>query len=154
MFLTFVCGWLCAIYWSQVLSGEWRCNWNSADRRCSNCIWVINNSIAYKSAAYIRDLTVGDATHSFTRDLIIYPCLSNFNKVNKPPLRLRYGWVITSHSCMWMLLCIHALNPKLDLLIPVSKIELVAYLIKEVNQSLANLQLKFDGGLFTFGLNY
>ena len=29
--------------WSQVLSREWRCRWSSADRRCSNCIWVINN---------------------------------------------------------------------------------------------------------------
>ena len=29
------------------LSREWRCSWSSADRRCSNYIWVINNSIAY-----------------------------------------------------------------------------------------------------------
>ena len=34
------------MYWSQVLSQEWRCNWSSAERRCSNCIWVISNSIA------------------------------------------------------------------------------------------------------------
>ena len=26
---------------------EWRCSWSSADRRCSNYIWVIDNSIAY-----------------------------------------------------------------------------------------------------------
>ena len=36
-----------SIHWSQVLSGEWRCSWSSADRRCSNYIWVINNLIAY-----------------------------------------------------------------------------------------------------------
>ena len=35
------------IRWSQVLSWEWRCSWSSADRRCSNYIWVINNLIAY-----------------------------------------------------------------------------------------------------------
>ena len=35
------------IYWSQVFSGEWRCSWGSADRRCSNYIWVINNFIAH-----------------------------------------------------------------------------------------------------------
>ena len=29
---------------SQVLSGEWRCNWS---QRCSNYIWVTNNFIAY-----------------------------------------------------------------------------------------------------------
>ena len=58
MFLVPACSCLCTIYWSQVLSGEWRCSWSSADRRCSNYIWVINNSIAYESASYIRDLMV------------------------------------------------------------------------------------------------
>ena len=50
------CSCLCAIYWSQVLSGEWRCSWSSAESRCSNYIWVIGNFIAYLSAPYIRDL--------------------------------------------------------------------------------------------------
>ena len=36
----------------------WRCSWSSADRRCSNYIWVINIFIAYWGAPYIRDLTV------------------------------------------------------------------------------------------------
>ena len=49
---------LCPIHWNQVFSREWRCNWGSADRRCSNCIWVINNVIAYKGATYIRGLMV------------------------------------------------------------------------------------------------
>ena len=44
------------IHWSQVLSLEWRYSWSSADRRCSNYIWVINNFIVYKGAIYIRDL--------------------------------------------------------------------------------------------------
>ena len=56
------CSGLCATYWSQVLSGEWRCSWSSADRQCSNCIWLINNWIAYKGASYIRDLTVPDVS--------------------------------------------------------------------------------------------
>ena len=50
---------LCPIYWSHVLSRKWRCSWSSADRRCSNYIWVINNLIAHKGASAIRDLTVG-----------------------------------------------------------------------------------------------
>ena len=58
MFLVSVCSGLCAVYWSQVSSGEWRCSWSRADRRCSNYIWVINNLIFYQSASYIRDLTV------------------------------------------------------------------------------------------------
>ena len=58
MFLVSVCSCLCTIYWSQILSGEWRCSWSSADRRCSNYIWVINNLIACQSASYIKDLTV------------------------------------------------------------------------------------------------
>ena len=41
------CSWLCSIRWSQPLSQEWRCSWSSADGRCFNYIWVINNFIAY-----------------------------------------------------------------------------------------------------------
>ena len=52
------CSCLCPIHWSQVLSWEWRCSWSSADRRCSNYIWVTNNLIAYKGATYIRGLMV------------------------------------------------------------------------------------------------
>ena len=40
------CSYLCRIPWSQMLSREWRCSWSSADRRCSNYIWVIDNLIA------------------------------------------------------------------------------------------------------------
>ena len=58
MILVSSCICLCPIYWSQVLSREWRCNWSSADRRCSNYIWVINNLIGYWGAPYIRDVTV------------------------------------------------------------------------------------------------
>ena len=47
MFLVLSCSCLCPIHWSQGLSREWRCSWSSADRRCSNYIWVINNLIAY-----------------------------------------------------------------------------------------------------------
>ena len=52
------CSCLWPIHWSQVLSLECRCSWSSADRRCSNYIWVIDNFIAHKGATYIRDLTV------------------------------------------------------------------------------------------------
>ena len=47
MFLVSSCSCLRSIHWSQVLSWEWRCSWSSADRRCSNYIWVINNFIAH-----------------------------------------------------------------------------------------------------------
>ena len=33
-----------------MLSQEWRWSWSNADRPCSNYIWVINNSFAYKGA--------------------------------------------------------------------------------------------------------
>ena len=58
MFLVSAFSGLCAIFLSQVLSGEWRCSWSSADRGCSNYIWVIDNLIAYQGASYIRDLMV------------------------------------------------------------------------------------------------
>ena len=44
--------------WSRVLSREWRCSWSSADRRCSNYIWVIDNFMTYQGASYIRGLRV------------------------------------------------------------------------------------------------
>ena len=47
MFLISCYSCLCLIHWSQMLSREWRCSWSSADRRCSNYIWVINNFIGY-----------------------------------------------------------------------------------------------------------
>ena len=56
MFLVSACSCLCAMHWSQVLSGEWRCNWSSADRRCFNYIWVINIFINLLKCTYIRDL--------------------------------------------------------------------------------------------------
>ena len=43
MFLVLSSSCLSPIYWSLVLSWEWRCSWSSADRRCSNYIWEINN---------------------------------------------------------------------------------------------------------------
>ena len=41
------CSSIYLIHWSQVSSWEWRYSWSSADRRCSNYIWVINNLIVY-----------------------------------------------------------------------------------------------------------
>ena len=55
MLLVSSCSCLCAIHWDQVLSREWRCSWSSANRRCSNYIWVIENFVAYQGASYIRD---------------------------------------------------------------------------------------------------
>ena len=56
MFLLSSCCCLCHIFWSHVLSWEWRCSWSSADRLCSNYIWVINNLIAYKGALILEIL--------------------------------------------------------------------------------------------------
>ena len=58
MFFVSSCSCLCQIHWSQVLSWEWRCSWSSADRRCSNYTWLINNYSPRWGAAYIRGLTV------------------------------------------------------------------------------------------------
>ena len=54
MFLVSSCSCLCPISWSQMLSWKWRCSWSSADRWCSNYIWVI----AHWGASHIRGLTV------------------------------------------------------------------------------------------------
>ena len=55
MFLVSGCSYFCVICWGHVLSCEWSCSWNSADRRWSNYIWVINNFIAFQGAYFIRD---------------------------------------------------------------------------------------------------
>ena len=54
MFLISSCSCLCPIYWSQLLSRKWRCSWRSADRQCSNYIWVINNFITYKGVLILE----------------------------------------------------------------------------------------------------
>ena len=58
MFLVSSRSCLCPIHWGYVLGREWRSSWSSADRRCSNYIWVIKNVIAYLGATNIRDFTV------------------------------------------------------------------------------------------------
>ena len=47
LFLVSSCSCLCPIHWHQVLSREWRGRWGSANRRCSNYIWVINKFMAF-----------------------------------------------------------------------------------------------------------
>ena len=58
--------WLCPIYWSQVLSREWRCSQSSADRRFSRYIWVINKPT--KVGTYIDCLMVFLTSVGNTRD--------------------------------------------------------------------------------------
>ena len=41
----------------QGLSWGWRCSSRSANRRCFNYIWVINNCLAYWGVSHIRDYT-------------------------------------------------------------------------------------------------
>ena len=64
------CNCLCSIHSSQVLSREWRCSWSSADRGCSNYIWVMDNFIAYQGATYIRGFTVDWFVVSSWTDLV------------------------------------------------------------------------------------
>ena len=65
------CGCICQIAWSQMLSREWRCSWSSADRRCSNYIWVIDNSFAYLGVPYIRGFTVYYIQHEVNKTLMV-----------------------------------------------------------------------------------
>ena len=95
MFLVSFSSCLCAIYWNQVLGREWRCSWSSADRRCSNYIWVINNYIAYWGASYIWGLTVLffstlDVTlDDFCRWPWFHPCISRLHRC----MFRRNGWM-------------------------------------------------------------
>ena len=53
MFLVSSCSCSCPIHSNQVLSREWRCSWSSAERRCSNYNWVINNFVARGLMVYM-----------------------------------------------------------------------------------------------------
>ena len=70
-FLVSSCSCLFTIYWSQTLNREWRCSWSSADRRCSNYIWVIINLISYQDTPIIRDRTVYFLYHM--GDILLHP---------------------------------------------------------------------------------
>ena len=72
MFLVSSRSCLRSIHWSQVLSWEWKCSWSSADSRCSNYIWVINNFIAYEGATYIRGFTVGPIDTTIIGQALIF----------------------------------------------------------------------------------
>ena len=74
-----------------MLSREWRCSWRSADRRCSNYIWVINNLIAYLSESYIRDLMVYFANTIV--DDAPAPCVT----------RSSTAMLFTIYTCTWVL---------------------------------------------------
>ena len=75
------CSCLWPIQQNQVLSWEWRCSWSSADRQCTNYIWVINNFIAHYGASYIKGLMVNVSTDSllskkFGKYVRLMVCLS------------------------------------------------------------------------------
>ena len=76
--------------------GDWRCSWSSADMRCSNYIWVINNFIDYWGVTYIRGLMV--CISKRTVDGINLCCFlffqtwgSWFNLGRDPPAQLNYA---------------------------------------------------------------
>ena len=115
MFLVSTCSCLCAIYWSQVLSGEWRCSWSSADRRCSNYIWVINNghgwvrsptpNLAFSERSSLNQTSL--SSQIFKKTPIKWPCmgriegypmlpLKHTNQMNKYTI---FGVVRNTHSC-------------------------------------------------------
>ena len=81
-----------------MLSREWRCTWSSTDRRCSNCIWVINNVVAYSGETYMcegskKRLKGNESKYINVEqwDVITHP-RHNF----KPPLKLGREWLISS----------------------------------------------------------
>ena len=123
MLLVSSCGCLRSIHWSRVLSWEGRCSWSSADRRCSNYIWVINNFIAYKGATYIRGFTVVTIMavkvtypswklNWSTRHLNIYLMSTNkmYNTFKNSPISqiTRCIWQIFQNQCnIWEQKCAH-----------------------------------------------
>ena len=104
MFLVSSCSCPCPIHWSQVSSREWICSWSSADRRCSNYIWMINNFIDYQGASYIRGLTVLKMVciRNHISILIVPHIFINILLVDTPLLWNRYRLFIDILLCQTM----------------------------------------------------
>ena len=79
-----------------MLSREWRCSWSSADRRCSNYIWVIDNFIAYLGASYIRGFTV--VIFSQINDSYLYYFRWQDRTVDYSTLVQVIGWCLQATS--------------------------------------------------------
>ena len=104
MFLVSSRSCLCSIHRSQVLSWEWRCSWSSADRRCSNYIWVINNCIAYYILEVLRYLFV-----SIIRDDVSKEAWLN----SSPPGQKGHHFAKDIFRCIFM-------SAKFHIFIPIS----------------------------------
>ena len=93
---------LCPIIWSQVLNREWRCSWSSADRRCSNYIWVIDNLITYWGAPYIRDLTVfrekWSENKNYNETTIVFPPIDHTCMIIYCLILCNHNW----HGYVWI----------------------------------------------------
>ena len=90
MFVVSSCSCRCPI---QVLRREWRYSCSSADRRCSNFIWMINNFIAYQGATSVRDLTVA-----------ILMCITYVFHICHISMTVRY-WKMTLNQMTFFLRC-------------------------------------------------
>ena len=106
MCLVSSCSCLCPIHWNQVLSHEWRYSWGSADRRCSNYIWVINNCITYQRTSYIRGLTVIATArrvgNKITESLITFTkCLFSPQQYQSTCCFLTFAELI-QHECLFV----------------------------------------------------
>ena len=94
---------LSSLHWSQVLIWEWRCSWSSADRRCSNYIWVTNNLIAYTDATYIRGFTVlvfASLSHLYISKIVIISFMKIHLKMSS--LTAIPSQVLVKMHCNWL----------------------------------------------------
>ena len=86
---------------------QWRCSWSSADRRCSNYIWVINKFIACEGATYIRGLT---ARFGFIVEFFLR-CSPRILIPSRWPVDIPTNWVPYPHfrtrTGVWKKLHVH-----------------------------------------------
>ena len=105
MLLVSACSCLGAIYWSQVLGGEWRCSWSSAYRRCSTSEWSKIAMVEFLERSSLNQTSL--SSQIFKKIPIKWPCmgriegysmlpLKNTNQMNKYTI---FGVVHNTHSC-------------------------------------------------------
>ena len=87
-------------------SRKWRCSWSSADKRCSNCIWVINNLFVCYRASHIKDLTVVTFHRSVNTILQNGPGGNVYELLNLTALKFSTLNKMIIFQCMGEIFCV------------------------------------------------
>ena len=110
MILVSSCSCLSPVHWNQGLNRQRRCSWSSADRRCSNYIWVVNDYIPYTVRLILENWRYFiPMTATNNADIHHIPHSPTYQHSKKPIIPAMFHMLLVS----WHLLrCASAINCK------------------------------------------